>query len=73
MTCGAVSRNSASSARSSTKRDGGFGGGGFDIAVVFESLGRGLVVEPFLDTLMVGRARLRAAATQRSKTLHRRS
>lgn len=35
---------------------GGFGGAGFDIAVVFESLGRGLVVEPFLDTLMVGRA-----------------
>ncbi|MGF6772680.1 alkylation response protein AidB-like acyl-CoA dehydrogenase [Paraburkholderia sp. GAS199] len=35
---------------------GGFGGGGFDIAVVFESLGRGLVVEPFLDTLIVGTA-----------------
>jgi alkylation response protein AidB-like acyl-CoA dehydrogenase len=27
---------------------GGFGGAGFDIAVVFEALGRGLVVEPFL-------------------------
>ncbi|KAA1015881.1 pimeloyl-CoA dehydrogenase small subunit [Paraburkholderia panacisoli] len=36
--------------------DGGLGGGGFDIAVVFESLGRALVVEPFLDTLIVGRA-----------------
>ncbi|WP_233831102.1 acyl-CoA dehydrogenase family protein [Paraburkholderia sp. ZP32-5] len=36
--------------------NGGFGGGGFDISVVFESLGRGLVVEPFLDTLIVGRA-----------------
>jgi alkylation response protein AidB-like acyl-CoA dehydrogenase len=36
--------------------NGGFGGGGFDIAVVFECLGRGLVVEPFLDTLIVGRA-----------------
>ncbi|WP_322106367.1 acyl-CoA dehydrogenase [Paraburkholderia sp. J41] len=36
--------------------DGGFGGQGFDIAVVFEALGRGLVVEPFLDTLIVGRA-----------------
>jgi alkylation response protein AidB-like acyl-CoA dehydrogenase len=36
--------------------NGGFGGGGFDIAVVFESLGRGLVVEPFVDTLMVGQA-----------------
>ena len=28
--------------------DGGFGGSGFDIAVVFEQLGRGLVVEPVL-------------------------
>ncbi|MBB3257092.1 hypothetical protein F4827_001894 [Paraburkholderia bannensis] len=36
--------------------DGGFGGQGFDVAVVFEALGRGLVVEPFLDTLIVGRA-----------------
>ncbi|WP_028228174.1 acyl-CoA dehydrogenase family protein [Paraburkholderia ferrariae] len=35
---------------------GGFGGAGFDVSVVFESLGRGLVVEPFLDTLIVGRA-----------------
>jgi alkylation response protein AidB-like acyl-CoA dehydrogenase len=35
---------------------GGFGGKGFDVAVVFEALGRGLVVEPFLDTLIVGRA-----------------
>ncbi|MEL6783962.1 MAG: acyl-CoA dehydrogenase family protein [Pseudomonadota bacterium] len=33
---------------------GGFGGEGFDIAVVFEELGRGLVVEPFLATLMAG-------------------
>jgi alkylation response protein AidB-like acyl-CoA dehydrogenase len=35
---------------------GGFGGDGFDVAVVFESLGKGLVVEPFLGGLMVGRA-----------------
>ena len=35
---------------------GGFGGDGFDIAVVFEALGRGLIVEPFLDALIVGRA-----------------
>ncbi|WDD95448.1 acyl-CoA dehydrogenase [Burkholderia sp. FERM BP-3421] len=36
--------------------DGGFGGAGFDIAVVFEALGRGLVVEPFLGALLAGRA-----------------
>ncbi|MCP3719678.1 acyl-CoA dehydrogenase family protein [Paraburkholderia sp. CNPSo 3281] len=42
--------------------DGGFGGAGFDVAVVFEALGRGLVVEPFLDTLIVGRALARAGS-----------
>ncbi|AVJ28454.1 acyl-CoA dehydrogenase family protein [Achromobacter spanius] len=36
--------------------DGGLGGAGFDISVVFEALGRGMVVEPFLDTVMVGSA-----------------
>ncbi|MCP3728546.1 acyl-CoA dehydrogenase family protein [Paraburkholderia sp. CNPSo 3272] len=39
-----------------TECDGGYGGNGFDIAVVFESLGRGLVVEPFLGALVVGQA-----------------
>lgn len=34
---------------------GGFGGTGFDIAVVFEALGRALVVEPFLGTAMAAR------------------
>jgi alkylation response protein AidB-like acyl-CoA dehydrogenase len=36
--------------------DGGFAGAGFDIAVVFEALGRGLVVEPFLPTVLAGSA-----------------
>ncbi|MBC8635516.1 acyl-CoA dehydrogenase family protein [Caballeronia sp. EK] len=39
-----------------SEADGGFGGDGFDIAVVFESLGRGLVVEPFLGALVAGHA-----------------
>jgi hypothetical protein len=39
-----------------SEADGGFGGAGFDIAVVFESLGRGLVVEPFLCAVLAGRA-----------------
>jgi alkylation response protein AidB-like acyl-CoA dehydrogenase len=48
--------------------DGGFGGQGFDVAVVFEALGRGLVVEPFLDTLIVGRAIAHAGnETQRER------
>ncbi len=32
---------------------GGFGGAGFDIMVVFEALGRGLVVEPFLASAIL--------------------
>ena len=34
--------------------NGGFGGAGFDIAVVFEELGRAGVIEPFLSTLLAG-------------------
>ncbi|WP_459615273.1 acyl-CoA dehydrogenase family protein [Bordetella sp. 2513F-2] len=46
---------------------GGFGGGGFDISVVFECLGRGLVVEPLLGALVVGQALVRAGdAAQRA-------
>ncbi|WP_345811045.1 acyl-CoA dehydrogenase family protein [Paraburkholderia sp. PREW-6R] len=48
---------------------GGFGGAGFDIAVVFESLGRGLVVEPFLDTLIVGQAIARSGTDQQKQAL----
>lgn len=49
--------------------DGGYGGEGFDIAVVFEALGRGLVVEPVLDTaVLVGRAISKAGdAAQRER------
>jgi alkylation response protein AidB-like acyl-CoA dehydrogenase len=42
--------------------DGGYGGAGFDIAVAFEQIGRGLVVEPLLGTLLVGRAIARAGS-----------
>jgi alkylation response protein AidB-like acyl-CoA dehydrogenase len=38
------------------EEDGGLGGSGFDIAIVFEALGRGLVPEPFLGALMGGAA-----------------
>ena len=36
--------------------DGGFGGAGFDVAVVFEALGSCLMGEPFVGALVVGRA-----------------
>lgn len=47
------------------ERAGGLGGGGFDIAVVFEALGRGLVAEPFLGTLMAGSVLAAAGAAHR--------
>ncbi|WGM45931.1 Crotonobetainyl-CoA reductase [Brevundimonas sp. NIBR10] len=43
---------------------GGFGGQGFDLMVVFEALGRALVVEPFLGTLMAGRVLAGAGGRQ---------
>lgn len=36
------------------EEQGGFGGAGFDISTVFEELGRAGVVEPFLDTAILG-------------------
>lgn len=51
-----------------TEADGGLAGAGFDIAVVFESLGRGLVVDPFLGALVVGRA-VADAGSDAQKTL----
>ncbi len=45
---------------------GGFGGTGFDIAVVFEQLGRGLVVEPFLASLLAGTVLSRGNESQKS-------
>jgi len=44
-----------------TEEQGGFGGAGFDIAVVFEELGRAGVVEPFLDSALLGGRALAAA------------
>lgn len=45
---------------------GGYGGGPFDVQLVFQSLGHWLVVEPFLDTLMVGHALLAAGDAERA-------
>jgi hypothetical protein len=39
-----------------TEADGGYGGTGFDVAAVFEELGRALVVEPLTGALMAGQA-----------------
>ncbi len=49
--------------------DGGYGGEGFDIAVVFEELGRAGVVEPFLDTAVLGGGLLAALGDERQRAL----
>ncbi len=48
---------------------GGFGGLGEDIAVVFEALGRGIVVEPFLATGVLGASPLVIAGTDAQKAM----
>jgi alkylation response protein AidB-like acyl-CoA dehydrogenase len=50
------------------EEDGGFGGGGFDVAVVFEALGRGLVIEPLLGSAVLAAEAISHAgnATQRA-------
>ena len=52
-----------------TEDDGGFGGGGFDIAVVFEELGRAGVVEPVLDTAVLASGLIAAAGNSAQKAL----
>ncbi len=49
--------------------DGGFGGKGFDIAVVFGELGRAGVVEPFLDTGILGGRLIAALGNEAQKPL----
>lgn len=49
--------------------DGGFGGAGVDISVVFETLGKHLVAEPVLGALLVGRALTEAGSTAQKERL----
>lgn len=52
-----------------TEDQGGFGGAGFDITTVFEELGRAGVVEPFLDTAVLGGGLIAALGNDAQKTL----
>jgi alkylation response protein AidB-like acyl-CoA dehydrogenase len=45
------------------EEDGGFAGGGVETMLVMEALGRGLVVEPYLSTVIIAGSALRHAAT----------
>ncbi|MBD8723733.1 acyl-CoA dehydrogenase family protein [Oxalobacteraceae sp. CFBP 13708] len=49
------------------EEDGGFGGAGFDIAVVFEALGRGLVLEPLLGSAVLAAEAIAAAGSDSQK------
>ncbi|MCC1493637.1 acyl-CoA dehydrogenase family protein [Cognatishimia sp. F0-27] len=52
-----------------TEAQGGFGGMGFDIATVFEELGRAGVVEPFLDCALLGGGLLAALGNEAQQAL----
>jgi alkylation response protein AidB-like acyl-CoA dehydrogenase len=52
-----------------TEEQGGFGGAGFDISTVFEELGRAGVVEPFLDTAILGGGLIAALGNDSQKDL----
>jgi alkylation response protein AidB-like acyl-CoA dehydrogenase len=51
------------------EEDGGFGGAGFDIAVVFEALGRGLVVEPLLGSAVLAAEAIAHAGSETQRAL----
>jgi len=52
-----------------TEDQGGFGGAGFDLTTVFEELGRAGVVEPFLDTAILGGGLIAALGDDTQKQL----
>lgn len=52
-----------------TEDQGGFGGSGFDISTVFEELGRAGVVEPFLDSGILGGGLIAALGNDTQKEL----
>ena len=53
-----------------SEEDGGLGGGAIDAMVVMEEFGKGLVVEPYLPTVVCAGGFLRAAGTPAQKEEH---
>jgi alkylation response protein AidB-like acyl-CoA dehydrogenase len=51
------------------EEDGGFGGAPFDVTVLFEELGRGLVNEPFLATGILGGGLIAALGNETQKAV----
>lgn len=52
-----------------SEADGGFAGAGFDIALVFEELGRVGAVDPLLDTAVLGGGLIAALGTDDQKQM----
>src|SRR6516225_6034762 len=50
--------------------DGGFGGGGVETMIVMEALGKALVLEPYLATVVIGGGFLRRAGSDTQKAAH---
>jgi alkylation response protein AidB-like acyl-CoA dehydrogenase len=51
-----------------SEADGGFGGGGFDLSVVFEAIGKGLICEPFLSSAVLAGGALAYIGSEEQKT-----
>lgn len=52
------------------EEDGGFGGGGVETMLVMEALGRGLLVEPYLATVVLAGGALRRAGSDTQRAAH---
>src|ERR1700750_155050 len=53
-----------------SEADGGFGGGGVETMIVMEALGKALVLEPYLATIVIGGGFLPPARTAAQKASH---
>ncbi|MGY3620550.1 pimeloyl-CoA dehydrogenase small subunit [Bradyrhizobium sp. USDA 10063] len=53
-----------------TEADGGFGAGGVETMIVMEALGKALVVEPYLATVVIGGGFLRHGGSAEQKAAH---
>src|ERR1700759_4291913 len=53
-----------------SEEDGGFGAGGIETMIVMEALGKALVLEPYLATVILGGGFLRHGASAEQKAAH---
>src|SRR5213595_3707540 len=53
-----------------SESDGGFGAGAVETMIVMEALGKALVLEPYLPTVVIGGGLLRHGASDAQKAAH---